>query len=318
MLRRTFLLFILFYAAFVFASDGDEKPVFVHCVKKCINSTCPTQLDFTLRLLKWTCPENCRYTCMQNITDKAIANHTTVYQYYGKWPFYRFFGIQEPASVLFSIGNGLVQGYYFFQLHRHTPSNYALRPLLLLYTLIGMNAWVWSTIFHSRDKRLTTLMDYFSAALYVLYSLYFAIVRVCRIQKKSTMIALAVVCSCFYAAHIIYLTCYEFDYVYNMMANVMVGTLQVLVWVCWYVLQKLDCHAIDRPYAYLAVMSGMGVSLALSLELFDFPPLWRVFDAHSLWHFSTIPLTIIWYRFLMEDMTFETSGKPYQMKLLPS
>jgi hypothetical protein len=34
-----------------------------------------------------------------------LAEHGEVYQYYGKWPFIRFLGMQEPAAVLFSIGN---------------------------------------------------------------------------------------------------------------------------------------------------------------------------------------------------------------------
>ncbi|OBZ89133.1 Protein PER1 [Choanephora cucurbitarum] len=176
-------------------------------------------------------PENCRYECMQKITDYSIQHHKTIYQYFGKWPFYRAFGIQEPASVLFSIGNGLVQAYAFMQLWRHVPSTYFLRPWMLLYTIIG--------------------------------------------------------------------------------------TLQVLVWIGWYAQQKADPDAVNRSYAHLAVISGVGVSLALCLELFDFPPLWRVFDAHSLWHLSTIPLTAIWYQFLLEDMRFETGLQHHPIPSIP-
>ncbi|KAI8362604.1 Per1-like protein [Blakeslea trispora] len=297
----------------VIASEGDEEPVFTYCVNKCSYLSCPTELNFFLRLLQWSCPENCRYTCMQKITDYAIRHHKTIYQYFGKWPFYRILGIQEPASVIFSIGNGIVQGYSFVQLRRHVPSTYFLRPWMLLYTVIGMNAWVWSTVFHSRDKKWTELMDYFSAALYVMYSLYFALMRVFSIKAKTTIVWLTIMCILLYVAHIVYLTAFTFDYVYNMTANVIIGTLQVLVWVGWYVWQKLDSDAIDRPYAYLAVISGIGISLALSLELFDFPPLWRIFDAHSLWHLSTIPLTAIWYQFLLEDMRFETNNQHYSI-----
>ncbi|KAI8380462.1 Per1-like protein [Choanephora cucurbitarum] len=319
MLKSMYFLLLCSFSliAIVIASEGDEEPVFIYCANKCSYLSCPTQLDFFLRLLQWTCPENCRYECMQKITDYSVQHHKTIYQYFGKWPFYRAFGIQEPASVLFSIGNGLVQAYAFMQLWHHVPSTYFLRPWMLLYTIIGMNAWVWSTVFHSRDKEWTQLLDYFSAAMYVLYSLYFALLRVFSIRTRTAVISLTSVCVCLYIAHVIYLTAFSFDYVYNMIANVIIGTLQVLVWIGWYVQQKVDPDAVNRSYAHLAVISGVGVSLALCLELFDFPPLWRVFDAHSLWHLSTIPLTAIWYQFLLEDMRFETGLQHHPIPPIP-
>lgn len=38
------------------------------------------------------------------------------------------------------------------------------------------------------------------------------------------------------------------------------------------------------------------VSLLSSFQLLDFPPILWVFDAHSLWHLSTVPLPLLWYR----------------------
>ncbi|XAO23593.1 hypothetical protein I312_102373 [Cryptococcus bacillisporus CA1280] len=49
-----------------------------------------------------------------------------------------------------------------------------------------------------------------------------------------------------------------------------------------------------------AVLVGL-TTLAMSLELWDFAPLFRVIDAHSLWHTATIPLTMGWWHFLMTD-----------------
>jgi hypothetical protein len=34
----------------------------------------------------------------------------------------------------------------------------------------------------------------------------------------------------------------------------------------------------------------------ITLQLLDFPPFWWTFDAHSLWHLSTVPLPLMWYR----------------------
>lgn len=41
------------------------------------------------------------------------------------------------------------------------------------------------------------------------------------------------------------------------------------------------------------------VVLALAsviLEVYDFPPLWKTFDTHSLWHFSSAPISILFYK----------------------
>lgn len=40
-----------------------------------------------------------------------------------------------------------------------------------------MNAWFWSTAFHSRDIPITEFMDYFGAFSIVLYSLYALVAR---------------------------------------------------------------------------------------------------------------------------------------------
>lgn len=41
--------------------------------------------------------------------------------------------------------------------------------------------------------------------------------------------------------------------------------------------------------------------LASSLEVFDFPPIWRALDAHALWHAATVPIAKYWYAWLIDD-----------------
>jgi hypothetical protein len=64
--------------------------------------------------------------------------------------FCRFLGMQEPASVLFSIANGYmhVRGIQGFR--RRTSLKNPLRRLYLLWGFAGVNTWIWSTIFHIR------------------------------------------------------------------------------------------------------------------------------------------------------------------------
>lgn len=52
-----------------------------------------------------------------------------------------------------------------------------------------------------------------------------------------------------------------------------------------------------------------------SLELLDFPPVWGVFDAHSLWHLATFPLTFVFYDFLASDATWELRLKKGKFSL---
>jgi glucan phosphoethanolaminetransferase (alkaline phosphatase superfamily) len=47
----------------------------------------------------------------------------------------------------------------------------------VLYALICVNAWFWSTVFHTRDVQLTEMMDYFCAFSIVLFSLLAFLLR---------------------------------------------------------------------------------------------------------------------------------------------
>ena len=49
--------------------------------------------------------------------------------------------------------------------------------------VLGVNTWVWSTVFHTRDVPWTEKMDYFSAAAGILYSVVYSIIRIARINS---------------------------------------------------------------------------------------------------------------------------------------
>lgn len=53
------------------------------------------------------------------------------------------------------------------------------------------------------------------------------------------------------------------------------------------------------------------VHVAVLLEVKDFPPIAGIYDAHSLWHLATVPLSILWYSFVLGDVEYTgdlTSG----------
>lgn len=56
-----------------------------------------------------------------------------------------------------------------------------------------------------------------------------------------------------------------------------------------------------RPSARLSLAFCLLMPVAGAFEVFDFAPLWDCLDAHAMWHFATVPLTAIWYRFLAAD-----------------
>lgn len=51
-----------------------------------------------------------------------------------------------------------------------------------------------------------------------------------------------------------------------------------------------------RRYVWKCLAAVVCGSCTVLLELLDFPPvLWAV-DAHALWHLSTVPIPLLWYR----------------------
>jgi hypothetical protein len=152
-------------AGIVGASSGDRSPPFIHCLTECTSTVClptPPSLSLPLRLTFWSCEDNCKYSCMHILTDRAFENelhlttlgHSVVRQYYGKWPFYRLWGIQEPASVVFSLMNMYVHWRALKLVRRKVPDWHPMKSYYMALTSFSVNAWFWSSVFHTRGKLL--------------------------------------------------------------------------------------------------------------------------------------------------------------------
>ncbi|KAH9813751.1 Per1-like-domain-containing protein [Melampsora americana] len=275
-------LILLIFLLRIQASPGDYSPGYQRCVNECNFRQCyivdsdPHQLPFSLRFFHWTCPDDCSYRCMHDLTEKVLKLPIAIpppdqpfegwwdepdwtpgveleglppgriVQFHGKWPFKRWHGIQEPLSALFSIFNLLTYLFSYYQLKRIIPHSWPLRTLYLGNTFVGMNAWIWSTIFHCRDKPWTERLDYFNAAAYTLYGLYLACVRIFRLYPTKAKHHLPLELRLYYAsqlksilsamflAHIAFLSAGErFNYKYNMFVNVAVGVATILLWLTW-------------------------------------------------------------------------------------
>lgn len=208
--------------------------------------------------------------------------------------------MQEPFSVIFSLFNYLAHDWGMGQLRTHIPATYKLRWYYLLFGYVGLASWMFSMIFHTRDFNMTEKLDYFAAGANVLYGLYYAPIRVFRLDKtaesprKASLLRLwTALCLLLYTLHVSYLSLWKWDYTYNMAANVVVGIVANLLWSGFSITQY---RKIGRTWAVWPGICVAWIILAMSLELMDFAP-WRgMIDAHSLWHLGTVVPTVLWYK----------------------
>ena len=221
-----------------------------------------------------------------------------VVQYHGKWPFYRFMGMQEPFSVLFSLLNFLAHQNGLDKIRTHIPQSYPLRKYYIAFGYFGLASWIFSMIFHTRDFNLTEKLDYFAAGASVFYGLYYTPIRVFRLDrrtpvKQSLLRIWTVVCAALFIGHVSYLFFWTWDYTYNMAANVAAGIVQNVLW-SWFSIKSY--RELKKPWAAWPGLIVAWIILAMSLELLDFPPIGFMVDAHSLWHLGTVGPTMWWYK----------------------
>ncbi len=361
------IIYTLSLLSLSLASPGDRLPEFKSCVDYCQLKTCPEQilfdspvastnlpidlqiqlnnhyftpqpLPFYLRLFSWNCESNCDFECQWFITNDRILKNEEIFQFHGKWPFIRFWGINEPASCIFSIANFWAQ-YWGFKHIWNKIGKYKLRSksrstsinnlnddinvwkYYLFVSCVGMNAWVWSTIFHCRDYVWTERMDYFSAWAAVMSGFYISVIRLFRLDKAENKLPRYIItigCLIAFLAHIYRLQFIEWGYVYNMTVNCIVGFSQYAVWIglSLYTYYKLeyDTPESKRPQKSnnwcLLPLAVVGTMLfSMSFEIFDFPPIWFTFDAHALWHLATVFPTIWWFKWMVHDYKYLTTMK---------
>jgi len=303
----------------------------------------------------WSCPATCSYTCLNTLTELALATAPDDWsasqpgqpldglppgrqvQFHGKWPFISYLGMQEPVSVLFSLFNlyahwlGLEQ---LRKLHPRRGDAVAVRRSYLLYALSGINSWIWSCAFHTRDLGWTEKADYFGAACGIVVGLWAVGARLLGIAGRGAVGgAWAGLCALGFVAHCTYLASGErFDYGYNMKFNVSVALAQIFLWAGWAAYHSLrppTTQAARRsltgataeasgpgwgraPHRFAPLLPLIVLPALTSLELLDFAPVperWRLLDAHALWHLSTVAVVRVWYRFLEKDVRWLETGE---------
>jgi post-GPI attachment to proteins factor 3 len=266
-------------------------------------------------LLLWDCPSECDYTCQRQVTNKLREQNLPLHQFHGKWPFLRLGGIQEPCSVLFSILN--FHGYYrgIRLVSQRIPDTFALKPYYILLGIFGMNAWVWSSIFHTRDFLFTERADYFSAGASVLYGLFYLPLRLFNLHQRDAnqvrpyIKIWAGICIVAFLSHVYYLSFVTFSYSYNMGANIAVGIAQNIMWIYYSFTRSRSNRGL---WVWTPLFVVVYVSLAMSLEVFDFFPIADALDAHALWHAATVPMVPPMIYLLMRLISSTTSSSKTQ------
>ncbi|XP_065211219.1 post-GPI attachment to proteins factor 3 [Planococcus citri] len=306
----TFLVIIIYVLAELKGIDcsvGDTYPTYRSCVTECTKSTCESdgisyvstiRIKWYLRLL-WNCRDNCEYECIWPMVRICLKKGWEIPQFSGKWPFIRWLGMQEPASVIFSILNLISSIYMYNQFRKAVRTPFTMYWIWTVYAGVSSNAWIWSVVFHIRDIPFTERMDYISASTLVYYTFYAFGYRMIIFQKLFTKVLFVCGCLFFFVQHTLHLIMKPFDYHYNFDTLVFVGILTgvtTLLWCLW------NWNIISHV-KYATIYVSLTTIVAL-LEVFDFPPVLWVFDAHSMWHLATVPLPYFIYKFAIEDCRY--------------
>ncbi|XP_046789414.1 post-GPI attachment to proteins factor 3 isoform X8 [Gallus gallus] len=237
----------------------------------------------------WTCHDDCKYECMWHTVRLYVQGGRRVPQFHGK----------EPASAFASLLNGLASFVMLLRYKAAVPPTSPMYPTCVAFAWVSVNAWFWSTVFHTRDTALTEKLDYFCASAVVLHSVYLCWVRTMGLRRPALIGVFRAFLLLFLACHISYLTLVRFDYGYNMAANVAIGLLNLLWWLWWCLRNRPRL-----PHVWKCAVVVLLLQAGALLELLDFPPLFWVLDAHALWHISTVPLNILFYSFLVDDSLY--------------
>jgi hypothetical protein len=334
LISATFMLCLLGqHAHLAAASSGDEGLPFRRCLGHCTSTGCTPgsagslsqaqprcsplcaasgdgggRVSLALRLWQWDCSSDCSYACMWELEERkhsgpsgrseaeAAAGGVTE-KYYGKWPFVRAWGMQEPASVLFSLLN-LAANVAALGAFLRLQSTRRLRPLTtahassadraegashggakqqqkggaganggrggnggrgqaypyawlwLIQFALSINAWLWSSIFHARDTRVTERLDYFSAGALVAFNLFASGVRVSGSTLSGSNAALGANAAgsrrrivvqwaaagglaAYYVRHMLRMHYVLFDYGWHVLLCIGAGAVQSLLWLGW-------------------------------------------------------------------------------------
>ena len=210
-----------------------EYKVYEHeCIKhNCSSHSLPffnQRQSLYLRLLGWDCVSECQYQSQWSILNELKDLKISVIpQFYGKWTFYRLFGIQEPASFIFSFLNLFANIRALRNYNKINDNRDKMSMLYRYQAYFAINAWIWSIVYHARESKTTEYLDYFfaySIALFSLFEIFIKWLYELGIKLSNrALLNISVPFFAMYCYHFYFLFFVHFDYFYNMKVNITTG-----------------------------------------------------------------------------------------------
>uniref|UniRef100_A0A0D2ZV76 Post-GPI attachment to proteins factor 3 n=1 Tax=Brassica oleracea var. oleracea TaxID=109376 RepID=A0A0D2ZV76_BRAOL len=189
---------------------------------------------------------------------------------------------QDPASVAFSVLN--------LAMHFH---GWLSIFITLYYKLPPKQDKTVRQVTINTDVDITKTLDYSSAIAILGFSLIVSILRTFDVRVEAARVMVSPPVLAFVTSHIISMfTCW------NMIVCVAMGVAQIFLWARWAAVSR-------HPSNWKLWVVVIASCLAMVLEIYDFPLRMK---AHSIWHLATVPLTVLWWSFIRDNVEFRTSS----------
>jgi len=255
---------------------------------------------------------------MQEVTTYRLEKKMPVLKYFGHWAYIRILSVQEPASAFFSFCNAIPHFLQLMQMDLYSSYNkskqknmggnyYFMEIWLKPYPFIAILAWLASTLYHIRKTAESTLFDFCAALLFLSYGLLLTVRRLLGPACPAPLLFfLVTVAGGLFTLRLQAMVLGHIRFDVHMELCIAIAVITVSLWMIW--LLSTGMGWIGYPSTPKNRMMCLGLqvafSVASSLEIFDFPPIWGHFDAHALWHAATVPLGFLWYSFWFHDSLF--------------
>lgn len=218
----------------------------------------------------------------------------------------KIWGIEEPASVLFStigcIGSIISLAYYTWLVHKNRKpwAEYDFKICYYVPTLDILAVNLTSMCFHTKETWLNEKLDYAAAILVPFLILPAGIVRGLEITQRSKQALVFGISLAGFTWHEYEMLAVLFDYGRHMKLGAVLTVLMAAVWFAW---SATQLYKKKNPHSKWMLYSIASIIVLSPFEIRDFIPIWGFFDAHSLWHASINIISFSFWMFSINDFT---------------